>query len=112
MSTRCFIGILEGFADVRGIYCHHDGYPAGVGAMLRAHYTEPSKVKALLDLGDISALESSPEKSIAYHRDLGEKLFPNKVYKGYEALLIGCRKDFSAEYAYVYVGDSWKVFPL
>jgi hypothetical protein len=78
-----------------GIYCHWDGYPAGVGATLRQHYTDDEKVAALIKLGSISALGplvepppvdpdagtpphafDTPVKgvTIAYHRDRDEPL--------------------------------------
>ncbi len=55
MSTRS--AIIEKTGSVyRGIYCHFDGYEDGVGHVLLKHYQDPTKVKALIDLGDISSL--------------------------------------------------------
>jgi hypothetical protein len=96
MSTRARIGLLTG-DNVRSIYCHYDGYPEGVGATLREHYTGLAKVNALLDLGDLSELgaelgddqgpgwfdirdetiradENDPRRqwTLAYRRDRGE----------------------------------------
>ena len=48
MSTRSFIGIQNLDGTVTGIYCHHDGYLAGVGATLKAHYTT---VRQVLETG-------------------------------------------------------------
>jgi hypothetical protein len=62
MSTRSGIGIECG-DHVLGVYCHSDGYPEGVGKILLVYYREPSKVVALLNLGDISSLD----------QDIGEK---------------------------------------
>lgn len=76
MSTRS--AIIEKLADgtFRGIYCHFDGYREGVGFTLRDHYTDPEKVKALLDLGDVSCLgrsvESGKDGTGSYMRDRGE----------------------------------------
>lgn len=57
MSTRSAI-ILKNLTTpgYTGVYCHSDGYPEGVGAMLLAHYTDPRKVEAIVALGDLSVL--------------------------------------------------------
>jgi hypothetical protein len=54
MSTHCGIGIYEN-GTYTLVYCHHDGYPQGAGAILLAHYGEP-EVRELLRLGDLSCL--------------------------------------------------------
>ena len=83
MSTRSTIGLLRADGTVRHIYCHYDGYPAGVGKMLRDHYTTSEAVNALLDLGNLSELlEEIGEKQdfydpvsrmcVAYGRDRGD----------------------------------------
>jgi hypothetical protein len=41
---------------VRSIYCHFDGYPEGVGKTLLEYWTDPERITALLDLGDLSIL--------------------------------------------------------
>jgi hypothetical protein len=56
MSTRSRIGILNDDRSVTSIYCHFDGYPSGVGAILVAHYHDTVKVRELISLGDISSL--------------------------------------------------------
>ena len=57
MATRSAIGmIVDG--KVRGVYCHWDGYPAGVGATLDQHYTDPAKIMELIEHGQISSLGS------------------------------------------------------
>ena len=64
MSTRSFICKYDTDKKAyRAIYCHFDGYVEGVGAMLDANYDTESKVDALLDLGDISSLESTVEET-------------------------------------------------
>lgn len=87
MSTRSAI-LRKTDYGYEGIYCHFDGYPTGVGATLQEHYQDPEKVKALIALGEISALgkEVAPPEgvahsynepakgvTIAYHRDRGEE---------------------------------------
>lgn len=70
------------------IYCHNDGYPWGVGAMLDTFYTgSEKKIMDLMNLGNISILGEDvsttlphsfihPTKgvTVAYHRDRGEPL--------------------------------------
>lgn len=84
MSTRSTIGLLRADGTVRHIYCHYDGYPAGVGKTLQEHYTTPEAVNALLDLGNLSELGpvlgekqddfDNPvhDYCLAYGRDRGE----------------------------------------
>ena len=38
------------------IYCHSDGYLEHVGRTLIDHYTDPIKIKCLMELGDLSSL--------------------------------------------------------
>jgi hypothetical protein len=85
MSTTSTI--IAKFGDkYRGISCHFDGYPEGVGKTLLNFYSNPDKVAALINLGDISCLKKevapqgahsngNPEKdvTIAYMRDCGEE---------------------------------------
>lgn len=87
MSTRSRIGVLNQNGSITSIYCHHDGYLEGVGATLVQHYTDPTKVRALILLGDISSLEAEigvkrafdsrdpqyANMTLAYGRDRGEE---------------------------------------
>jgi hypothetical protein len=73
MSTRSYIGRLnqdDGTVDY--VYCHHDGYPSGVGSILVKHYSRPEDVASLLELGDMSALNTDTETSVFYGRDRHE----------------------------------------
>ena len=85
MSTRCLIAIDQP-ESVRAIYCHHDGYPDGVGNILFKHYRDRNKVQSLINLGGLSSLGAKigPEKpmfddrgmqvesvTVAYYRDMG-----------------------------------------
>ena len=71
MATRSFIGKVQQDGSIHGIYCHYDGYPEGVGATLKEHYTTLGEVESLLALGDLSELHPTLEKTVAYHRDRG-----------------------------------------
>lgn len=87
MSTRSYIGQLQPNGTVRAIYCHSDGYPEHVGAVLAGHHATAARVAALLDLGDLSQLHPAtcpppgvahsfgavaPGVCVAYGRDRGD----------------------------------------
>lgn len=88
MSTRSRIGMVTDDGKVISIYCHWDGYVQNNGRILLESYTDPTKVKALISLGDISSLEKEPnpdpkkgghsydnpqnDVTVAYHRDRNE----------------------------------------
>lgn len=123
MSTRSFIGKLLPGGSITGIYCHHDGYPEGVGLTLRDHYTDPAKVDALLALGSISSLgeeigeqhefdDRSRDWVAAYHRDRGEDLDDPAVYKDISDLRANVASDMGAEYAYVFTRGEWVALKL
>lgn len=116
MATHAFIGIEdEGSGKIKGIYCHFDGYPDGVGSLLKKHYTDEDKVKALVSLGSISVLRPSlgdkhefedletPAKNgwtTAYHRDRGEELVIDEFEDLYQV-------EGDYEYAYVLTQGCW-----
>ena len=60
MSTRCRIGIENKDGTITSIYCHHDGYLECVGDKLVNHYKDENKIRALLELGDMSSLGTEP----------------------------------------------------
>lgn len=61
MSTRSRIGIVLPNKKVESIYCHFDGYPSYVGAILNNYYKDEEKIKELIALGDISCLGQTLE---------------------------------------------------
>lgn len=65
MSTRCRIGYRLPDERIKSIYCHHDGYPEGVGKLLKEYYNDPVKIEELLNLGDISSLGTHYDKELA-----------------------------------------------
>lgn len=65
MSTRCRIGLEMPDKTIKEIYCHFDGYPRGVGRVLRRHYTDPDKVAKLMEMGDISVLGTWHDEKLA-----------------------------------------------
>jgi hypothetical protein len=64
MATRSTIAIEYADGTVDQIYCHWDGYLENNGAILRDHYSDPFKLRELVELGDISSLR--PEIGTAH----------------------------------------------
>ena len=63
MATRSTIALEFADGSVGQVYCHWDGYLDHNGRILLAHWSDPFKLKKLIDLGDLSSL----------HPELGEK---------------------------------------
>jgi hypothetical protein len=61
MGTRSTIALEFADGSVSQVYCHWDGYLSNNGAILAAHYMDPFKVRALVDLGGFSSLEETVE---------------------------------------------------
>ena len=115
MATRSTIWIKKANGKYDGIYCHWDGYPDGVGTVLKEHFTDVEKVKALIELGAISQLWESidcpvghcfdspaPNCTIAYHRDRGEEL---EVWRD-----MTISELFTEDYNYIFNNGKWKYF--
>lgn len=115
MSIRSTI-TLSTKDGYKSIYCHYDGYLAGVGTMLTKHYNTQEKVEELIALGSLSSLNkriapSADEKhtwekpvndvTVAYHRDRGESL----VISEYETLQELSRDP--EDYNYLFENDNW-----
>jgi len=56
VATASFISIENNDRSIDGIYCHYDGHPDSVGKILLKNYNTDSKIRELIDLGDISYL--------------------------------------------------------
>ena len=92
MGTRSTIALEFADGTVEQIYCHWDGYLEHNGKILAKHYSDPFKLRDLIDLGAISSLkpevgekqdfdkrETQNENwTLAYARDRGEELRVNK----------------------------------
>jgi len=119
VATHSFIGIEdEKTGKIKGIYCHYDGYPDGVGHELKTHYQDGDKIRSLVALGSISCLRAhvgdkhafndtdtamTHQWTTAYHRDRGEELCVNEYDDMYSIEL-----DLGGyAYAYVYTQGYW-----
>lgn len=58
MATRSTIALEFADGTVGQVYAHWDGYLAHNGKILLENYTDPYKLRDLIDLGDISSLGS------------------------------------------------------
>ncbi len=83
MATRSTIALEYADGTVGQIYCHWDGYLDHNGAILRDHYTDPFKVRALLDSGDTSTLANDVE-DCEFYTKRGEELNPQRMYKDFQ----------------------------
>lgn len=112
MGTRSAIGMQFG-SIVKAVYCHWDGYPEYVGAVLDKHY-DRAKTAHLLSLGNLSSLgqmiEPDPEfpHSIErrqenvctfYGRDRGERGNEYQVFDSVEEF----KRDFQSGVEYLYL---------
>ena len=117
MATRSHIGKQLEDGSISYIYCHWDGYPEHNGKILKEHYTDETKVDALLELGDLSILGPEiGEKQdfndhstynenwcLAYGRDRGEQ--------NVDAHITTDWTEFMDEgHAYLYEGGIWTSF--
>ena len=109
MATRSTIALEFADGTVQQVYCHWDGYLDNNGVILYENYSDPFKLRELIDLGDISSLgpnigekhsfdipfkygtpeynvESDRRRQITtfYGRDRGETNINARKYKSYE----------------------------
>ena len=122
MSTRSRIGIEREDGEVQSIYCHEDGYPKGVGKILKQYYQNRDKVEELIALRSISQLGiwvrplpnephsfESPAKdvTVAYHRDRNEPPAKYHTNESIDEFAI----ELNTQYGYVLGLDGkWKTF--
>ena len=117
MSTRSLIGIQRPDGTITGVYCHSDGYPGGVGKVLREHYSDPSKVEQLIALGSLSVLgprvvpepdeahsfdQPVKDVTVAYHRDRLESKDRNYAFRNLEQVSLD-----GLSYGYVLIPEGW-----
>lgn len=110
MGTPCAIGMKQTDGCVRAIRCNYDGYVGYAGAILGGWYTEPSKIEALLALGDLSELDCELDTCVAYHRDRGEQLRPTRHFASVEDFQNTAESKMSVNYLYLYEDGKWSVY--
>jgi hypothetical protein len=120
MATRSTIALEYADGTVDQVYCHWDGYLEHNGKILFEHYSNPFKLRELMDLGDVSSLGSdigeahnfddrsqTGEVTTFYGRDRGETGVGAKRFKDFADY----KKNFQhEEFAYILRNDGkWYV---
>lgn len=83
MATRSTIALEYADGTVGQIYCHWDGYLEHNGQILQKSYTDPFKVRNLLDGGDTSTLGTHVE-DCEFYTKRGEELRPQRMFKDFQ----------------------------
>ena len=109
MATRSVIAKLDD-KGVQAIYCHNDGYLSNNGKILDQHYTDCSKLNALLAEGDISSLRDTIADTTFYARDRGEENKEAVTLKNETELLKHAFESCDAEVVYMFAYGSWYVY--
>lgn len=95
MGTRSTIALEFADGTVQQVYCHWDGYLDHNGVILQKHYSDPFKLRELIDLGDLSSLSENigtqhgfndrvNGECTFYGRDRGETGVSAKKFKDFE----------------------------
>ena len=118
-STRSRVGIKDKSGKIKSVYVHFDGGLNYVGSDLKKYYKDPSKVKQLIDLGNLSILGkeigekqdfNKPHKgwTLAYDRDRGETGQKPIISKDEDGFITDA-KSSGGEFAYYYdlADKSW-----
>ena len=111
MSTRSRIGIqVDG--GIVSAYHHWDGYPQWLGVTLNKYYNTESKVKELIDGGDMSSCYSENgwdnekrDEQPCYYSERGEDCPPQMAESITEYLEQA--DNCCGEYAYLFCGGEW-----
>ena len=103
MGTRSNIGKMQDDGTIKAIYCHWDGYPEGVGAILAEHYQELDKVEELLSLGDFSSIKENISEIESY-ASRGESGTEARTFNNLEEWKEWA-SDCGCEYLYLYQKD-------
>ena len=81
MGTRSTIALEYADGTIGQIYCHWDGYLDHNGQILFVNYTDPFKVRELMDGGDTSSL-SDTVAGCSFYSERGETC-PQRMYKDF-----------------------------
>lgn len=106
MATRSSIALEFEDGTVKQIYAHWDGYLDGNGSILLHNYKTPAEVAALIDMGDLSSLDTTLETTTFYGRDRGESGVGARRFSNFEDY--ERNGDFQS-YNYIMRGGEWYV---
>ena len=104
MATRSLIA-LQKDNSIESIYCHWDGNPEHVGAMLLEHYNSNELAQALIDAGDMSSIAPTVD---ACNRNINGPAITDAslVY------VISSATNCDAEFIYVRMYGYWTVIDM
>lgn len=114
--------MLHSDGKVESIYCSHDGDPGYTGKILSKHYTEPERVRCLLDLGNLSVIgeclsmeearaKGKRQYTEAYMRDGGETEEESTSFPNMDAFREYMRKSAMwRDYTYLYKDGKWLMY--
>ena len=114
MATRSFIAKYDHDKnEYTAIYCHWDGYPAGVGVTLRDHYNSSGQIDTLLTYGDISSLreDTNETKAESYQVVQGDKDAVAVTFKYFSDMVEHYRR-VNCEFGYVWMDGIWECYAL
>jgi len=109
MATRCNIGIEidngKGMATI--IYCHNDGYPSGVGAILLRSWNSEQAARALVEGGDISRLGDDEQTTRRYvtRSQWGDA---DEPWEDVCPRTVPVKDAFQEEHLYLWRGGMWQ----
>lgn len=118
MATRSTIALEFADDTVGQVYCHWDGYLSHNGKILLENYSDPFKLRSLIDLGDLSVLAAEIgtkhdfETQIKgactfYGRDRDESNTQAKYFENFEDYAVNHQTE---EYEYILRKDGeWYV---
>jgi hypothetical protein len=114
MGTRSTIALEFADGTVQSVYCHWDGYLEHNGKILLEHYSDPFKLRDLIDLGGLSSLRPNvgekhafsqfevPDDQVEAFKALTEDMCTFYARDRGEELVIDKWKDIEDYYANVY----------
>ena len=111
MSTRSLICRTIGKGLVRGIYCHHDGYPSGVGETLYNCYQSARRLDQLFKRGDLSSLGPTPNRA-THPFGWSPKYGADEEYAAFvcpENDIVNGSHHIDVEYVYLWRNGAWWV---
>lgn len=107
MATRSMIGYWnKNTGEVTASYCHYDGYPVGVGAVLAKYYTDPANAEQIAKIGYMSCLESNYAETAEAAVHKNEEPVP---YESVDQFMKNGYDYAGAEYLYIFDGATWFV---
>lgn len=108
MSTNCLIAIENTDGSVESVYCHWDGYVSYNGNILHNYYDSKTKVRGLIDGGNMSTLGSTADNCEFYDNEPAEKFASVREFVD----TVRSSDYSSIEFAYIYTNGAWMVIEV